>query len=86
MIENAPEDVLHGAFAVFTAWGWAKAEIVELDPGKRMVVRAYDSSKPIAPSSARVASQAHTWFAAFLFPLSWILLMAAHTIRPVRLV
>lgn len=42
MIENAPEDVLHGAFAVFTAWGWAKAEIVELDPGKRMVVRAYD--------------------------------------------
>jgi len=42
MIENAPEDVLHGAFAVFTAWGWAKAEIVELVPGKRMVVRAYD--------------------------------------------
>jgi hypothetical protein len=36
------EDVLHGAFAVFTAWGWAKAEIVELIPGKRMVVRAYD--------------------------------------------
>lgn len=36
------EDVLHGAFAVFTAWGWAKAEIVELQPGKRMVVRAHD--------------------------------------------
>ncbi len=36
------EDVLHGAFAVFTAWGWAKSEIVELVPGKRMVVRAYD--------------------------------------------
>ena len=29
MIENAPEDVLHGAFAVFTAWGWAQAEVVE---------------------------------------------------------
>lgn len=42
MIEKAPEDVLYGAFAVFTAWGWAKAEIVELDPGKKMVVRAYD--------------------------------------------
>ena len=42
MIENEPEDILHGAFAVFTAWGWAKAEIVELDPGERMVVRAYD--------------------------------------------
>ena len=36
------EDVLHGAYAVFTAWGWAKSEIVELAPGKRMVVRAYD--------------------------------------------
>ncbi len=34
--------MLHGAFAVFTAWGWAKSEIVELVPGERMVVRAYD--------------------------------------------
>lgn len=40
MIENAPEDVLHGAYAVFTAWGWANAEIVELVPAERMVVRA----------------------------------------------
>lgn len=36
------EDVLHGAFAVFTAWGWADAEIVELTPNEKMVVRAYD--------------------------------------------
>lgn len=42
MIEQVPEDVLHGAFAIFTAWGWAKSEIVELVPGERMVVRAYD--------------------------------------------
>ncbi len=42
MIEKVPEDVLHGAFAVFTAWGWAKAEIVELVPGEKMVVRAYN--------------------------------------------
>lgn len=40
MIENVPEDVLHGAFAIFTAWGWAKSEIVDLVPGERMVVRA----------------------------------------------
>jgi len=40
--ETALEDTLHGAFAVFTAWGWAKAEIVELIPGEKMVVRAYD--------------------------------------------
>lgn len=42
MIEKAPEDILHGAFAVFTAWGWAKSDIVELVPGEKMVVRAYD--------------------------------------------
>jgi hypothetical protein len=42
MIENAPEDVLHGAYAVFTAWGWADSEIIELVPGEKMVVRAYD--------------------------------------------
>lgn len=37
-VENV-EDVLQGAFAVLTAWGWADAEIVELVPGERMVVR-----------------------------------------------
>lgn len=42
MVEQVPEDILHGAFAVLTAWGWAKSEIVELAPGERMVVRAYD--------------------------------------------
>lgn len=42
MIEKVPEDVLHGAYAVFTAWGWANAEIVDLVPRERMVVRAYN--------------------------------------------
>ncbi len=42
MIEKQPEDVLHGAYAVFTAWGWANAEIVELIPGEKMVIKAYD--------------------------------------------
>jgi hypothetical protein len=42
MIEQAPEDVLHGAFAVFTAWGWAKSEVAELVPNEKMVIRAYD--------------------------------------------
>ena len=42
MVTRVPEDVLHGAFAVFTAWGWAKSEIVELVPNERMVVHAYD--------------------------------------------
>ena len=41
MVNNA-EDVLHGAFAVLSAWGWAKAEIAELIPGQKLVVRAVD--------------------------------------------
>lgn len=32
------EDVLEGAFAVFTAWGWGDTSIVELVPGERMVI------------------------------------------------
>lgn len=42
MVEEVPEDILHGAFAVFTAWGWAKSEVVELVPGEKMVIHAYD--------------------------------------------
>lgn len=42
MVDKVPEDILHGAFAVLTAWGWAKSEIVELIPGEKMIVRAYD--------------------------------------------
>lgn len=41
MVENN-EDILHGLFAIFSGWGWAKAEIEELIPGERMVVRAYN--------------------------------------------
>jgi len=42
MIEKIPEDILYGAYAVFTAWGWADSEIVELIPGEKMVVKAYN--------------------------------------------
>ena len=42
MVEHVPEDTLHGAFAAFTAWGWAKAEIVELIPHEKMIIRAYN--------------------------------------------
>lgn len=36
------EDTLHGAYAVFTAWGWADAEIVDLRPAEKMIIRAVD--------------------------------------------
>jgi len=39
---KSPEDTLHGAFAVLGALGWAKSEIIELVPGEKVVVRAYD--------------------------------------------
>ena len=41
MIEKEPEDILHGAFAVLSAWGWGDTEIIELIPNKRMIIRAY---------------------------------------------
>lgn len=41
MIKKEPDDILHGAYAVFTAWGWADAEITELSPS-RMVIRVKD--------------------------------------------
>ncbi len=42
MIEKEPEDTLHGAYAVFAAWGWADAEIVDLKPGEEITVRAHN--------------------------------------------
>jgi hypothetical protein len=42
MVSEGEKDVLRGAYAVFTAWGWAKSGIVQIKPGERMVVRAMD--------------------------------------------
>jgi hypothetical protein len=42
MVTEGAKDVLRGAFAVFTAWGWAKSGIVQLKESERMVIRAVD--------------------------------------------
>lgn len=42
MVTEGAKDVLRGAYAVFTAWGWAKSGIASIDEGERMVVRATD--------------------------------------------
>lgn len=42
MLENDSEDILHGIFAVLSAWGWAKAVVKEIIAGERMVIHAYD--------------------------------------------
>lgn len=41
MIEKT-EDILYGAYAVLAAWGWMDAEIIELVPNQKLVVRAYN--------------------------------------------
>ncbi len=42
MVTEGALDVLRGAYAVFTAWGWAKSGIVQHKAGEKLVVRAVD--------------------------------------------
>lgn len=42
MVTEGAKDILRGAFAVFTAWGWAKSGIAQLKEGEKMVIRAVD--------------------------------------------
>lgn len=42
MVTEGPKDVLRGAYAVFTAWGWAKSGIMQIKEGEKMTIRATD--------------------------------------------
>jgi len=42
MVTEGAKDVLRGAYAAFTAWGWAKSGIVQLKEGQKMIIRAFD--------------------------------------------
>jgi hypothetical protein len=42
MVTEGAKDVLRGAYAVFTAWGWAKSGIMQIKEGENMTVRATD--------------------------------------------
>jgi hypothetical protein len=42
MVTEGAKDILRGAYAVFTAWGWAKSGIVKIREGEEMVIRATD--------------------------------------------
>jgi hypothetical protein len=42
MVTEGEKDILRGAYAAFTAWGWAKSGIVQLKEGEKMVIRAND--------------------------------------------
>jgi hypothetical protein len=42
MVTEGAKDVLRGAYAVFTAWGWAKSGIAQIKEGEQMTIRAVD--------------------------------------------
>ena len=42
MVTDGAKDVLRGAYAVFTAWGWAKSGITKIQEGELMRIRADD--------------------------------------------
>jgi hypothetical protein len=42
MVTEGEKDILRGAYAAFTAWGWAKSGIVQLKEGEKMIIRAFD--------------------------------------------
>lgn len=42
MVTEGAKDVLRGAYAVLTAWGWAKSGIVQIVEGEKMTIRATD--------------------------------------------
>ena len=42
MVTEGAKDILRGAFAVFTAWGWAKSGITKFQEAESMAVRAVD--------------------------------------------
>jgi len=65
MVTEGEKDVLRGAYAVFTAWGWAKSGIVQIKPGERMVVRAMDYYEQDSGGSGRRAFMIRGVSAAF---------------------
>jgi hypothetical protein len=42
MVTEGAKDILRGAYAALTAWGWAPSGLVQLKEGERMTVRAFD--------------------------------------------
>jgi hypothetical protein len=55
MVTEGAKDVLRGAYAVFTAWGWAKSGITKIVEAEHMTVRAtdyYEADGPVGEKRA----------------------------------
>jgi hypothetical protein len=66
MVTEGAKDVLRGAYAVFTAWGWAKSGIVQIKDGESMTVRAVDYYEADAGGEGRRAFMIRGVSAAFM--------------------
>lgn len=65
MVTEGAKDVLRGAYAVFTAWGWAKSGIVHIEEGERMIIRATDYYEADGPKGEKRAFMIRGVSAAF---------------------
>jgi hypothetical protein len=65
MVTDGAKDVLRGAYAVFTAWGWAKSGIVQIKEGEKMVIRATDYYEADGPQGDKRAYMIRGVSAAF---------------------
>ncbi|MBT8342361.1 MAG: hypothetical protein KJP07_20350 [Desulfatitalea sp.] len=65
MVTEGAKDILRGAYAVFTAWGWAKSGIVKIREGEEMTVRAVDYYESDGPRGEKRAYMIRGVSAAF---------------------
>lgn len=65
MVTEGAKDVLRGAYAVFTAWGWAKSGIAHIEEGQRMIIRATDYYESDGPKGDKRAFMIRGVSAAF---------------------
>lgn len=66
MVTEGAKDVLRGAYAVFTAWGWAKSGVVQIKEGETMTIRAADYYEADSGGEGRRAYMIRGVSAAFM--------------------
>ncbi|MDD1719805.1 MAG: hypothetical protein LUQ25_07080 [Methanoregulaceae archaeon] len=71
MVTEGAKDVLRGAYAVFTAWGWAKSGIMQIHEGERMTIRASDYYEADGSKSDRKRAYMVRGISAAFFELAY---------------
>jgi hypothetical protein len=65
MVTDGAKDILRGAYAVFTAWGWAKSGISRIRENESMTIRATDYYEADGPPGDKRAFMIRGVSAAF---------------------